>query len=70
MASNDTIEVTTPVCVQCGQSSTMNVSRDKLIRWHKGELAQNVFPELTPDERELLVTGTHPECWEKIFGKG
>ena len=29
---------------------------------------QDVFPELSADEREFLMTGCTPEEWEEMFG--
>lgn len=29
---------------------------------------QDIFPYLTPAERELLISGTCEECWNKMFG--
>lgn len=37
------------------------------MRWANGEHIQNVWPEKTPDERELLMSGIHPDCWDKMF---
>jgi len=28
---------------------------------------QNVFPNLTADEREFILTGTTPQEWDKLF---
>lgn len=28
---------------------------------------QDIFPYLTPAERELLISGICGECWEKMF---
>lgn len=40
-------------------------------RWYKwqmnGELIQNAFPELTPDQREFIMTGITPAEWGEIF---
>jgi hypothetical protein len=36
----------------------------------RGELLQNAFPFLNPDEREFLLTGTTPEEWNAMFGEG
>lgn len=33
-----------------------------------GSLIQNIFPNLTPPEREFLKNGITPEEWEKEFG--
>lgn len=32
-----------------------------------GALIQEVFPNLTPDEREFLMTGYTKEDWDAIF---
>ena len=52
-----------------GQENTMdlNVTQEQLTRWKHGELIQNVMPQLTPDEREFLLTGIMPDEWEDIF---
>jgi hypothetical protein len=31
------------------------------------DLIQNALPSLTSDEREALMTGMCPSCWEKMF---
>ena len=59
--------VQTEPCLHCGKKSLVEVDRDKLKRWQAGELIQKVWPEWTADQRELLITGTHSECWEKMF---
>ena len=37
-------------------------------RWVAGEHIQIVMPYLSADDRELLISGTSPEAWDKIFG--
>ena len=32
-----------------------------------GENIQIAFPDLTADQREILISGICPECWDKIF---
>ena len=34
----------------------------------KGRHIQDVFPELTPDQREFIMTGITPEEWNEQFG--
>lgn len=47
------------------------IKKDVLERWEKGEgLVQNVFPGLTPDQREFLMTGAAAEEWEAAFNGG
>lgn len=40
-------------------------------QWHRygiqGEFIQDVFPELSVDEREIFISGTHPECWDRLY---
>lgn len=31
-------------------------------------LIQDALPELNPDQREFLISGTTPEEWEELFG--
>jgi len=33
----------------------------------KKKYIQDAFPYLSTGEREQIMTGTHPECWEKMF---
>lgn len=58
--------VTKP-CIVCKQTSMLSLDMDDFLRWQGGELVQNVWPDWTPDQRELLITGTHPECWDEMF---
>lgn len=59
----------TKPCPVCHETSTIHIEEEKFERWVSGELIQKVWPHMTPDDRELLITGTHPACWEKIFGR-
>lgn len=47
------------------------VTEERLAEWRKpGNHIQNVFPELSADEREFLMTGITPEEWNDTFGEG
>ena len=35
----------------------------QLNRWRDGELAQNVFPHLSPSDREFIMTGITDDEW-------
>ena len=56
-------------CFVCNLSTPIEVNKDKYDRWQAGELIQNVFPEMPADYREMLISGTHPECWDEMFGE-
>lgn len=42
------------------------VTKAELERWSNGELIQYVFPHLSDDDREFLMTGITPEEWDSI----
>jgi len=63
----DIINIRTSPCIVCGQASMVPVMRSDFERWQGGELVQRAFPEMPPAQREVLVTGTHPECWDSIY---
>ncbi|MCI2422475.1 hypothetical protein MOQ72_34115 [Saccharopolyspora sp. K220] len=62
-----TVPVPTRPCFVCQNSSTVDVDVDGFIRWQSGALVQDAFPDMAPQQRELLMTGTHPECWKAAF---
>ena len=45
------------------------ITAEQVVRWDKGELIQDVFPHLTPDEREFIQTGITPEDWNEMVGE-
>jgi hypothetical protein len=46
-----------------GETNVMDlpVTQMQLQEWKNGGLIQNVFPHLTPDEREFIQTGITPK---------
>jgi hypothetical protein len=62
-----TVRVITPPCVVCGDKGEYLLDRDAVKRWQDGEHIQHVFTEMVPEEREHLISGTHPSCWTKLM---
>lgn len=64
------MRVTTPRCRVCGNSGVLdNVDALGFVRWAElGENIQDALPQLDADQRELLMSGTHPQCWVRMFG--
>ena len=56
---------TCPGCLQPGKITDLDPA--KVNRWLAGEHIQDVFPELSASERELLISGLHAECFEELF---
>lgn len=57
----------TQACMFCGKASILTLDAELYARWIGGEFVQDVWPEWTAGQRELLITGTHPECWDANF---
>lgn len=63
------MRIQTAPCMHCGKTSEMEVDSTAYFRWHEqGWLIQQAFPEFDDGERELLKSGIHPDCWDKMFG--
>lgn len=63
----DTVLIKTLSCFCCGKASTLPVDIKSYLKWKDGASIQMAFPSMSPGERELLITGTHPECWDRMF---
>jgi len=45
------------------------ITVQQIRAYEAGALIQNAFPNLTPDQREFLKTGTYPGEWDVYFAK-
>jgi len=43
------------------------VTQEQLDAWQGGELIQNAMPNISPDDREFLMTGLTPDDWNEMF---
>jgi hypothetical protein len=68
----------TRVSLATGKTHTMDlptVTEERLAQcWsqnpqRKGKHIQEVFPELSADEREFLISGTTPDEWADLYGE-
>ena len=56
------------VCPFCGATHFVEVNEEHFFLWYNGpELIQDVMPELSPTEREQLISGICPKCQNEIF---
>jgi hypothetical protein len=56
------------LCVHCRKPGNFILTHkqyDDIV--NKGMFIQDVFPELNADEREFMISGTHPACWDEMF---
>lgn len=54
-----------------GKTHTIQISAtpQQFTTWSCGALIQEAFPDLTPDEREFIISGITKEEWEELFGE-
>lgn len=64
---SNTMLVKTKPCTVCGEYEVWSLDRDSVIRWREGEHIQHAFPDMSAGDREVLISGTHPACWDKLF---
>ena len=56
-------------CAKCQQVHEIKVDIRKFNKWKKGEgNIQDIFPEMKPEEREMLISQICPKCWNEMFG--
>jgi hypothetical protein len=54
-------------CPFCAKSSEVSVPLSGYKAWQSGEFIQNAMPDVSADDRELLISGTCSECWDSMF---
>lgn len=45
------------------------ITEAQALAYEQGKLVQDAFPNLTPEQREFIITGITPEEWTSIFGE-
>lgn len=61
--------VVNTICPECGRRHYLGMTVDDFRDYAADCLVDEVFPDEPTDVRELLITGTCPECWDKLFPK-
>lgn len=54
-------------CPFCGKAHTVQVHGKDYRAWQEGKHAQDAFPYLSANEREMLISGICPTCWDNMF---
>ena len=60
------VEITCPFC---GAEHAVEVNLAQFEAWQNGELIQKAMPDLTPTEREQLISNLCPKCQAEMFGE-
>lgn len=54
-------------CRMCHQKIEVEVSSEELASWKGGKLIQYAMPYVPPEIRELFISGTCGDCWNRLF---
>lgn len=57
----------TKTCTWCGNAAVVEVDEVGYVKWKAGEFVQRAFPDMDIPTREMLISGTHPKCWDDMF---
>jgi len=66
---SETIVIKTKPCTVCNEYEVWSLDREAVTRWQEGENIQSAFPDMKAEDREILISGTHPACWNELFGE-
>lgn len=57
-----------PDCTEA--PAVLTVDSEALRRYVADRMpVQVAFSTLSAEDRELIITGTHPACWDRVFGE-
>ena len=54
-------------CNHCDHSEDITFGFDDYAKWKDGEYIQFALDYLTPDEREMIISGTCGKCFDEFF---
>lgn len=47
----------------------IDISEEQLNDWKRGTLIQHAMPQISPSEREFILTGITSEEWDALFAE-
>ena len=56
-------------CICCNANRVVEMDSEAYTRWMQGEHIQDVAPELSEDDRELLISGVCGPCFDEMFAE-
>lgn len=55
-------------CRWCAYESVIYMTEIQYEKWYNQDsYVQDIFPHVSKEEREILISGTHPICWNEMF---
>lgn len=66
----DDIKVLEIRCRLCNKLHRIKVNKTRYLYYLMGKgLIQDLLPENTPEERELIISQTCNDCWQDLFAE-
>ncbi len=56
-------------CMLCGGPSSVTVLKADYEKYLNGAKVQHAFPEMPADQREIIISGSHPKCFDEAFAE-
>lgn len=56
-------------CYVCGSLAVVEMPIEAFKKYADGMLVQNAWPEATPEEREIIITGMHSHCFNEFVSE-
>jgi hypothetical protein len=56
------------ICFHCKEESKFRISYNeyKALFIHE-KYVDDVFPFMSKEDKEFMISGTHPDCWNEMF---
>lgn len=54
-------------CPFCNEAHEIQCNEEDYLDWQDGMTAQEAFPYLSANDREMLISGICPSCWSALF---
>lgn len=68
MPTNDKLLDIKVRCRVCRTPYALSVPLEGYLDWkYEGVKTQNAMPDVTPEDRELLISQICPKCWTNLF---
>ena len=53
-------------CYVCGNLAVVEMPIEAFKKYADGMFIQDAWPEATPEEREIIITGMHSHCFDEF----
>lgn len=65
----DVVKFLSPMCSLYNERTLLELDSIRFGLWSAGSHIDDLIPETPDAEREVFISGTHPKCWDIIFGE-